>query len=92
MTIVDAVIQTLKETGNEAIGVDDYGLIEQVADKLRPDHKCGRRWSRHPTLNWQQKILNALDKSPLFEKKYIGRRWGRPERSFYLKESKNVDS
>ena len=86
MTIVEAVIEALKESDNEGIGWGDSGLLNLVRQKLEHDHKITKpRWIYCEGKNWEQKILNALDRSPLFEKKFSHQRWGRPHRSFYLK-------
>jgi len=90
MTIVEAVLEALHETKNEGIGYGDHGLIGCVIKKIDKTHKVPKWPYKHATiLNWEQKILNALDHSPFFEKRYSRVRYNRLARSFYLKEPKS---
>lgn len=86
MKIVDAVIEVLNETKNNAIGWGDKGLLLAVYEKIKTTHFINKpRWIYCDFNNWEQKILNAIDKSQLFEKRYFKIYHGRPARRYYLK-------
>jgi hypothetical protein len=79
MTYEEAAIQVLKREGARALTYGHFGLLDEIARLAG----CKRE---HP-MNRQKAVLDALERSPRFEKKYG--RWGftnRRSRGFWLKK------
>lgn len=92
-TIADITIEVLKETDNQGIMWGDAFLLDMIAERCDAQLHTTLRTKKdgthvHP-LNRHNRILNALDKDPRFEKMYFharGMRGNQWWRSFKLKE------
>jgi len=97
-TIADIVIEVLKETGNLGIMWGDTVLLDMIANRcdaqLHTTLKTKKDGKTVHPLNRHNRILDALDKDPRFDKKHFharGMRGNQWWRTFKLKE-KNVPS
>lgn len=77
-TIAEHAADILRETDNPAVMWGDCGLLDMIykraemkPSKPRPGMKWEHPWDRHA------RVLNALERSPLFEKRLVEMRWGR---------------
>jgi len=88
-SIADIVVEVLQETGNPGIMWGDTVLLDMVAERCNHTtlkKKKNGSWT-HP-LDRHNRILDALDKDPRFEKQYFharGMRGNQWWRSFRLK-------
>ena len=83
-TVAEHAADILRETNNPGVCWGDCGLLDLIfvrAKMRRPKPTNGRTWVS-PSLG-HKRVLDALEGSPLFEKKYTA---GSGSRSFYLKE------
>jgi len=82
-TIAEIAASHLEITGNQYVMWGDTSLLDEIADECSHTNLM----ELHP-LDRHQRILNALERSPLFKKEFInisGRGKGNPYgRCFYL--------
>lgn len=65
-TIADIAVEVLLETNNSGVMWGDTGLLDMIAEKCTHTNLM----QLHP-LDRHKRILDALDKDPRFDKKYV---------------------
>ena len=63
-TIAEVAAEYLRENGLNGVMWGDTWSIHEIAKR------AGKNYEGHPSRTWNA-ILSALDRSPLFEKKYV---------------------
>lgn len=85
MTIAEHMRNILIERGYESVSFGDVDEIEECAKRSGMYNRAKDSKGNHP-LNIANKVLNALDRSDLFEKRYMKGNKNRDIRCFYLKK------